>query len=370
MLISIYFLVLLILEIVVIIRAVNEKNKKYFKVFNGLFFGFFVSIFFYFLYFLSDVYSYDIGGWCFLGAFFQSMFFCMINLVIGVIGLIIQKLSKKKKFIKTLKKGITIKYILIVSVISFFIIFSQFIIKYTGNIKVDNKVKEETMVYLKDKYGSEDFEIIDIDREFVDSGWIETDRLEYYEVNVLYKELNIEFNVELYVDDKRNILRDSSEDWFLFAYYGKEFNDEDFRAEGNYQKDLFFEYLKDKGLNVEVEMSDYYASGASSEKILPRGYGKIPTKNEFYNLVIDYQLKHEMTIVIDENELIGKDLQKELRDYLVNLASYIIDYYDVVDDYKINCKYSKDDNVWKGNLNINNEYITIDVGSIQEKIKR
>ena len=103
---------------------------------------------------------------------------------------------------------------------------------------------------------------------------------------------------------------------------------------------------------------------------MPSKYGKIPTKNEFYNLIIDYQLKHEMKIIIDKNELVGKNLEKELRDYLVNLANYIIDYYDEVEDYQIYCEYYGEDEFFKGNMYINKEYINIDVGSIEEKIKR
>ena len=366
----VFYLIILILEIVVIICEVKERDRKYFKIFNGLFFGFYISMFMCYLYFSSDIYSYDTGEWHELEALFKLMFFCVINLVIGLISLIIQKMSKRKNYIDTSKKWVTIKCILIVSVASFIIVFSQFIIRYNDKIKLDNEIKEETMIYLKEKYGIDDFEVLDIDRKFSANGLVATNNLEYYDVNVLYKQSNIEFHVELDVDNERKILRDSSSDWFLFAYYHNEFDNADFRIDGNIKMNAFSDYLKNKNLNVEVEMSDYYGIALENEKILPSGYGKIPDKKEFYNLIIDYQLKHKMKITINKNELVGSDLKEELRNYLVNLAHYIIDYYDDIDDYQIYCEYYGDDDFFKGNLYIDKDYINIDVGSIKETIKR
>ena len=259
---------------------------------------------------------------------------------------------------------------MIVSAASFIIIFSLFIIRYNDKVQLDNEVKEEVMIYLKEKYGTSDFEILDIDRKFSANGLVATNNLEYYDVNVLYKQSNIEFHVELDVDNERKILRNSSSDWFLFKYYYNEFEDDDFRVDGNIKMNAFFDYLKKKNLNVEVEMSDHYASGGEIEKILPNGYGRIPDKKEFYNLIIDYQLKHKMKITINKNELVGNDLKEELRNYLVNLANYIIDYYDEIEDYQIYCEYYGNDDFFKGNLYIDKDYINIDVGSIKETIKR
>lgn len=366
----VFHLIILILEIVVIICAVKEKNRKYFKIFNGLFFGFFISMFIHYIYFSSDIYLYDTGEWRGLEALLQLISLCMINFVIALVCLIIQKYSKKKNYIDTSKKWVTIKCVLIVSAASFIIIFSLFIIRYNDKVQLDNEVKEEVMIYLKEKYGTSDFEILDIDRKFSANGLVATNNLEYYDVNVLYKQSNIEFHVELDVDNERKILRNSSSDWFLFKYYYNEFEDDDFRVDGNIKMNVFFDYLKKKNLNVEVEMSDHYASGGEIEKILPNGYGRIPDKKEFYNLIIDYQLKHKMKITINKNELVGNDLKEELRNYLVNLANYIIDYYDEIEDYQIYCEYYGNDDFFKGNLYIDKDYINIDVGSIKETIKR
>lgn len=92
----VFNLIILILEIVVIICAVKEKNRKYFKIFNGLFFGLFISMFIHYIYFSSDIYLYDTGEWRGLEALLQLIFLCMINFVIGLVCLIIQKYSKKK----------------------------------------------------------------------------------------------------------------------------------------------------------------------------------------------------------------------------------------------------------------------------------
>lgn len=133
----------------------------------------------------------------------------------------------------------------------------------------------------------------------------------------------------------------------------------------------FLDYLnKYRDLNVKVTMSDYYSSGSSSDKLLPSGYGKIPDRKEYYNLVIDYQLKHEMRIVIDKNELDGNDMKKELRAYLVNLAYYIIDYYDGLEDYQIYCEYYGEDDFFKGNMYINKDNIILDLRTLEETIER
>lgn len=371
MLMTIYFLTILILEILFISLADMKKNKKYFKIFNGLFFSFFISIFLYFLYFTSDVYSYDTGEWVGLIELVESMFLCIANVVIGLIGLIFQKRSKKKElFIDTSKKGITIKYILIVSIISFIIVFSQFIIRYNEKINIENEVKEETMIYLKGKYGNDDFEIIDIDRNFAATGFIGTDLLLYYEIYAVYLPDNIEFYIELDVDNSRNILRDSSYDTLISKYFKRYFNDDDFKNEGNIAKEKLSEYLKIKQLNVNILLHNY-SYDLTARDALQNNYGKIPEKEELYNLILDYHLKHEFEIIINEDEIKSEDVKSELREYLIKLSNYLIDYYDDLDDYEIICSYNGGRNKYfRGTININKEYINIDVGSIEEKIRR
>ena len=95
-LIRTYLLILLIFETIFLIIAIKSKNKKVFKIFNGLFFSFLISIIFYCTYFLSEIYTYDTGEFLEINELIISAIFCIINFIIGFIGLITQKIYKQK----------------------------------------------------------------------------------------------------------------------------------------------------------------------------------------------------------------------------------------------------------------------------------
>ena len=367
----ILFIVVIYFEIKYIFTAKREKDICYFKKFYGLFFGLILSSLMYCIYTSSEIYSFDTGEWIFVYPMMFSCFVVIVDLILLFISLFFRFISKDRKEYKknSLSKLVGFKLFLLVCIISFLIIFLQYRIRLYEKKSIDEEVINETMIYLKDKYGNEDFEIIDIDRRFSANGWIETDNLENYEVRVLHKNTNIKFRVELNVDGYRNILRDSSYDSFLNNYYRNEFNNKGFYIDGMVKMNAFSDYLnKYRNLNVNVTMADYY--GLYSKRILPNDYGKIPNRKEYYNLIIDYQLRHEMKIVIDKDELAGDNLEKELRDYLVDLAYYIIEYYDNLEDYEINCSYRSRDEYFGGSMYINKDNIILDVGSLEETIKR
>ena len=100
--------------------------------------------------------------------------------------------------------------VFLISSVSFICIYSQYIIKY-----------------LKEKYGSKEFEINDIDSDFTANGLIGTDNLYNYLVWVKYIPEGITFFVELDVDDKRNILINSSSDALSKEYFNMYFENED-----------------------------------------------------------------------------------------------------------------------------------------------
>lgn len=371
MLIRIYLFLILILEIASMVIAKKSKNKKYFKISNGLFWGFFISIFLYCIYFLSDLYSYDTGEWVQLTELIISAFFCIINLILGLISLIFQIISKKKNnFSNTSQKGTTIKYIFIVIIISFIIILSQYLIRYKEKNIIENDVKQETMIYLKEKYGTDNFEILDIDRDFAANGWIETDYLENYEIEVIYIPDKIKFFINLDVDGTRKVIRKSSNDTLISRYFDIYFTDDDFKNDGNNAKEKLSNYLKTKELNVDVLLDNYFYD-LTARDVLSNDYGKIPTKTELYNIILDYHLKHEFEIKINEDEIKSNDIESELRVYLITLSNYLIDYYNKLDDFEIYCSYDGGKGKYfRGTIRINKEYINIDVGSIEEKISK
>lgn len=372
MLIEIYFLAILGLEIKFMIFANKEQNKKFFKVFNGLFLGFFISIFLYCLYSYSDIFSYDTGEWVTLGALIKSAIFCILNLIIGLIGLISQKRTKKKQFSDTSKKGNTIKYILIVLAFSLILITSQYIIKYNKKIKIENEIKNETMIYLKNKYGSSDFKIVDINRDYAENGFIGTDYLENYDIYAVYLPDNIRFYIYLDVDDSRNILKSSFDDRLISTNYSeKYFKDTDFKNNSNKAMEDLNEYLKGRGLNANINLYNHYVIGLDNNKAVPNDYGRIPSKEELYELILNYHVKHDFCITIDKYEMKSDDLKSEVRKYLIKLSNYLIDYYNDLDDYEIYCKYNDNNgNFFKGRLTINKEYININGNLMNEEIKR
>lgn len=366
----IYFFTLLILEIIFII--LGHKDKKFFKVFNGLFFGFFISVFLYCLYAYTDIFSYDTGEWVTLGALFQSVALSILNLIIGLVGLILQKKIQNKQISNNSRRINTIIYVLIVLLISSVFIISQYLIKKNEKEKTENEIERETLVYLNNKYGSNDFKIIDIDRDFAANGFIGTEYLENYDIYAIYNPNNIKFYIYLDVDDQRNILKDSFDDRLISTDYSeKYFNDNDFISDSNKKIKELNIYLKEKNLKVDVSLYSKYVVGLDNNKAVPNNYGKIPSKNELYNLILDYHIKHDFKIDIDKNEIKGDNLKFELKNYLIDLANNLINYYDNLDDYKIECHYSDNNgNFFNGRLSINDKYIFIDGNLMNEKIKR
>ena len=366
----VYFFSLLILEIIFII--LGYKDKKFFKVFNGMFFGFFVSVFLYCLYAYTDIFSYDTGAWVTLEALLKSAALSIFNLIIGIVGLILQKKIQNKQISNNSRRSNIIIYFLIVLLISSVFIFSQYLIKKNEKEKIENEIERETLVYLNNKYGSSDFKIIDIDRDFAANGFIGTDYLENYDIYAIYIPNNTRFYIYLDVDDQRNILKDSFDDSLISTNYSeKYFKDNDFINDSNKKIEELNVYLKGKKLKVDVSLYSKYVVGLDNNKAVPNSYGKIPSKDELYNLILDYHIKHDFKIDIDKNEIRGDDLKFELKTYLINVANNLINYYGDLDDYKIECHYKNDNGkFFNGRIIINKEYIDIDGNLIEERIKR
>ena len=156
---------------------------------------------------------------------------------------------------------------------------------------------------------------------------------------------------------------------FLGWYYGKEHNMDDLKTLSVIKRNAFEDYLKFNNLNIDVSEGEYYIY--KSEYVVSNDYGKIPSREEYFNLKIDYYLRNELRITIDQNELLGNDVESELKDYLYNLADYIIDYYDDLDKFNIYCYYtSLDDVFYSGKLVINKNYIILDFNNFEDSKER
>ena len=368
---NIIFAVCIYYEIVFLIKSKRKNDILYFKRFYGLFIGLFLSLILYMIHVSSDLYTFDRSGWDCMEELIYAVIIMIINIILAIVSLLLRFVFKNKKKYKNTSKMIDFfKYFLIVVLLNTGLIFINHTNRLYKKYRIDKEVANEALIYLENKYGKEEFEILEIEREFADNGWIETDLLDYYEVEVLHVKSKKEFDVELSVDAKRNIIHEESCDSLLYGLYGKEIDEEELKTKGIIKKEAFEDYLnRIKLLNVNIEMSDYYENGHRDNSLIPNSYNKIPSEREFIDLVVDYKLKHEMTLTIDTNELKNSDRKKEIKNYLLILENYIIEYYDELEEYEIYCKYQNGKENYNGKLIINNENIILDFNHFHEIVK-
>ncbi|MCI8331055.1 MAG: hypothetical protein HFE04_03015, partial [Bacilli bacterium] len=312
-------------------------------------------------------YTYNTGEWVFLIGIIEVPL-CIINIILGIINLIMKKQYKKNNLlVDTSQKWITIKSILLITLISLMIVLGQYIPKNIEKNKIEKEIKEVTMTYLKNKYNNDNFKIEYIDRHFSANGFISTNHLESYRIKAYYIPDNIKFYIDVEVNDSREILKNTYEDRLIYAYYKRHFKEEDFIVDGNIEKEKINKYLKEEQFNVELSLSDSYTFSAIDALT-----NKIPSKKELYDLIIDYHMKHKLYIKIAENEIKGENIKLELKEYLIKISKNIIEYYDELDDYEVTCNYDRGrKDKFIGVIKINKEYINIEInGNIVEKIKR
>lgn len=186
---------------------------------------------------------------------------------------------------------------------------------------------------------------------------------------VLYVPNNDLFEVTLYVDDDDKIIDDAIKDSFVDDLYSEYFKNDILIKDGLEQKNnKLLMYFKNNGLNINIDYLSYY--DLVNSDIIPYNYGKIPSSNELYDFIIDYCQKHYLKLIIDLKEIKGNDTELELKDYLIKLSSYIINYYGELDDYRVWYNYKNNNDIFEGMIDIDREYVKIYIGSDEVVIKR
>lgn len=373
----VYFFGILVLEIIFIILATKKKDKKYFKISNALFFSYFVSLFMYIIYCDKVISLYDIDEYVWLLYVFIAIILGILNLITGVVSLIIQK-KKKYQFSNTTNKKTSFKYFLIITFLSLILILSQYMVNYNKKIKRENEIKQETMNYLENKYGSKDFKIYHIYYRYGVSGIISNSILESYIVYAIYIPENIILTIDIDVDSSFNLLKDSFKDSLLYSLSEKYFENNDIINGINQKIKNLNIYLEEQGFKANVEnYNPYYNYALCYDKeIIPSNYGKIPSKNKLYELILDYYIRHNLKIDIKDYEIkSGVDLRYDIVTYLNNLSNYLIDYYDGLDEYEIHFNFYDLNGIFSsGTLKITKEFIIIDgvleENDLKENIKR
>lgn len=227
------------------------------------------------------------------------------------------------------------------------------------NAKV-NKLVNSTLDYLYKKYGisADEFEVDFINLSEYDLIQSLSDHND--DVYLIYKPDNYSFSVT-----------NSNEDTLIYDFYRKYFpDDSDIKEEISKKMEDLIDYLKLKGLNVEFsDFGDYYYV----LDCVPNDYGKIPTRDELLNLMVDYVEKYKFTLKIDSKDIKDNDNELEIRNYIINLTNYIIEYYGELDEYKLHLNYNNYNNGGKsfyGDIIVNSDKIRIDFGPIDEEIER
>lgn len=287
------------------------------------------------------------------------------NLILYFIG---KKISKSVKKVNLDLRSLSLSGIILLLNIVIFII-TPFLINVFINISIENSVVK----YLNNKYGNNDFEVFNIEKDYTSSGIIDSYHTGYV-ITVYSKPLNKSFEVRT----------------------GKNFTDyKDY-------KDAFLDVFKDnyekyrenllEEINIKVEKLQNYLkrySKISLEKVkgfdldsafgkIPNNYGKVPTVKELCELAEDYVLNHSLCITFDIDDIYYKLDSTEKIDYYIEIANYIIEYYSDIDSFNIECWYHGKDYRSKSSeiiIDSDNIYIKIfkerdHTGKIEKTIKR
>lgn len=387
MLVILYYIIDLIFLITLLVKYKKFGNKDYWIRFITLFSTNFILSFIDFYYYSNP--ELDLG-WNLLLIWFRVGLFLIINIIIGIIGGNINFKNKKdleedftestSRYIKKFKKYVIIFLHII---IPFIIVFNIQIITSKEDYK-ENKVIENTKKYLTTKYGNEcKFYPKEVSKEYFDQGFTT-----YTRYKVLVSSSCTDNYFLVYSVDGLK----PSYDYFLDMYYYNYFNfnssyydeygdvyynleqkeNEEAIKDFNILNDKLEEerekldkYL-DKYINVKIEdQRSVYASVDSLYSFLPKDYGKIPTKEEFFELLYEEKIQ-DFYFEIDESVIEFKlknlqDAKKALDDInKENKSNYKMSGLSIYKGHKKVIEYDTEEKLLDNMINdINRKYGTI-----------
>ena len=317
-LIVVFYILLFIFQILLINKGKSTNQNKYWIIFKSIFFAIIVSL--PFLYYRLMAIAGDDFGYGLIGL--GIIHIISISFVIQfVVGLII-KLRTKKKSDFDVEKTHGLKKNLLFYLLAFVITFSSILIIFgfsniIGNIKNNNtnkSVSEQTINYLNDRYGNQQFKIINISKDYTSNGGIGENFSGYI---VLVESKGIRFIVN---KDKYSGFSDQ----YLTAYYNDYFDNPN--SVDNLKKNIKDEIDKlNKYIKAEVSVSDYYYN--DMDEITNKSFHnskKVPAIEELKELISDYTMEYNLKISIRNAPLDDKKLEKLYR----KLAKHLLTYYD------------------------------------------
>lgn len=294
------FFLVCIIEIIIqidsIVKLKKVKDSKYWNIFTGIITASFISDALAFNVFVSND-ALDLGG--VLICMFICVFVFISNLILLLVGLTIKENIKSKEI------KINTSSILIGSLVILLSVIILIIIPSINNKTSNNSISNNVITYLNNKYGDNNFEIVNVENDYSYNGIVQKYHTGY-EVTVSSPLLKKNFIIYTYGTNPR-IVNDVSEE-FIKNYYNEKTN----------------EYLSQK-YDLEFDMW-------VKEENIPNNCGRIPTFNE----LVDYNAISDIYIIVKKNNNYNYDFDEDGRiKYLKDLSFDLIKYLNISKDVSI-----------------------------------
>lgn len=252
------------------------------------------------------------------------------NIILLIIGLIIKKRIKDND-IKLNMNSILIGILIVLLSIIIFIF-----IPTLSNGRNVNLISNNVINYLNNKYGDNNFKIIEIENDYSYNGIVEKDHTGY-KVTVSSTSLKEIFHVKIYSTNPKS---NSIIDEFIEEYYNEKTN----------------EYLSQK-YGIEFHMH-------TEEILIPNTFGHIPTFDELLgygairDIFIDVKSSSKYNNIKDKNEQIS---------YLKELLLDLINYWKITKDINLQFQGRNNTSYYAYKIQISNNILKIiDVYSKEE----
>lgn len=310
----------MIIQIASIVKLKKLKDFKYWNIFIGITIASFISDALAFNVFAGDD-TLDLGG--VLISLFICGFVFVSNLILLLVGLIIKKNIKSTE-IKTNTNSIFIGLLVVLSSVILLII-----IPNINNKISNNSISNNVITYLNNKYGDNNFEIVNVENDYSYNGIVQKYHTGY-ELTVSSPLLKKNFTIYTYGTNPR-IVNDVSEK-FVENYYNETTND----------------YLSQK-YDLEFNM-------LVKEENIPNNCGHIPTFNE----LVDYNAVSDIYITVNKNNNYNYDFDDDGRiKYLKYLSFDLIKYLNISKDISIDFRRWNGENSYSYEIQVSNNVLKI-----------
>ena len=307
----------IIIQIVSIVKMKQLGKSKYWNIFIGINIGYFISTSLTFGNYFKN--SLDLGEELLVIFIFGALF--IVNFILFIVGVII-KTSIKTGSVKLSKNSAIIALVVVLLGI-----LTAITIPAQGTMSREQLISNDMLTYLTNKYGDDDFKIIQFEKDFSYNGIINAEHTGY-EATVTSSLLKDNFITRVYgtKPGKTKI----STDEFIEHYYNEK----------------IFEYLSSK---YDVEVSVWI-----DEEKIPDSLGHIPTINE----LVDFDAIDNIFIKPKPFTKYSKDNDvDETLNYLKELSVDLINYFNISNDFKF----------WFGNYNIKISGNSISIEHVNDK---